>query len=81
MTLSRRIEDVDEGGRRSVTMMEEPLGARTTSNDETVAEAQVVRSDGWNMARGFVPAFGLWILAVISVSRVQPPTGDIGESE
>jgi len=37
------------------------------SNDEMVTEEQVTRSGGWNLTRGFVRTFGLWILAALAV--------------
>src|SRR5712691_9076540 len=66
MTIRRRIEEVDEAGRRSVMIKEGPMMTRA-SNDEMVTEEQVKRSDGWNLARGFVRTFGLWILAALAI--------------
>ena len=37
------------------------------SNDEMVTEEQVTRSGGWNLARGFVRTFGLWVLAALAI--------------
>src|SRR3989442_3489846 len=66
MTIRRRIEEVDEDGRRSIMIKEEPMMTRA-SNDEMVTEEQVTRSDGWNLARGFVRTFGLWVLAALAI--------------
>jgi len=37
------------------------------SNDEMVTEEQITRSGGWNLARGFVRTFGLWVLAALAI--------------
>ena len=66
MTIRRRIEEVDEDGRRSIMIKEEPMMTRA-SNDEMVTEEQVTRSGGWNLARGFVRTFGLWVLAALAI--------------
>jgi len=67
LTIRRRVEEVDEDGMRTVTTTDEPTRETVASSDETVAEEQVVRSGGWNTARGFVRTFGLWILVALAV--------------
>jgi len=66
MTIRRRVEEIDDEGQRTVTTIDQPVTQTVASNDETVAEEQVVRSDGWNTARGFVRTFGLWILVALA---------------
>lgn len=66
MTIRRRTDEVDDDGRRSVTVTDEPVTNTVAAADETVAEEQVVHSDGWNTARGFVRTFGLWILVALA---------------
>lgn len=63
----RRVEEPDEDGRRTVTITDEPTRETVAYDDETVAEEQVVRSDGWNLARSFVRTFGLFILVALAV--------------
>jgi len=66
MTIRRRVEEIDGEGQRTVTTTDDPVRETMASNDETVAEEQVVRSDGWNTARSFVRTFGLWILVALA---------------
>src|SRR2546425_1194860 len=66
MTIRRRVEEIDEDGRHSIMIKEEPMMTRA-SNDEMVTEEQVTRSGGWNLARGFVRTFGLWVLAALAI--------------
>jgi len=66
MTIRRKVEEVDPDGRRSVTIHEEPVMERMASNDETISEERLERSGGWNLTRGFIRTFGLWVLAALA---------------
>jgi hypothetical protein len=69
--LRRKVEEVDDSGRRRVFAAAEPshYGVGQAHNGEVLGEEEEVirsRGTGWDFATGWVRTFGLWIVVVLA---------------